>query len=198
MKIIPLRFSSRSYSCSAYYIINSKEFTGGYNTLIDVGSDGYIINEIQALTLNKTSSGVDQVILTHNHSDHAGGLAEVLDCFHPRAYAFSPYPGVTNLLKDGDTIKCGDQQFYVLHTPGHSDDSICLYCSNTGALFSGDTSLNILSPSSSYPRDFLTSLELISQLEVKTIYPGHSRPILTDCNKIIKQTLENVRSSNLY
>lgn len=198
MRIIPLKYSIRVYSCSAYYILANKDFTGGCNTLIDIGSDGYIMNEIRALAVNKGSQAVDQVILTHNHSDHTGGLPEVIHFFKPQVYAFSPLPGVNRLLRDGDRIICGEQEFCILHTPGHSDDSICLYSAATGVLFSGDTSLNILSPSSSYPRSYFISIERISGLDVKAIYPGHGKPILADCNKIIRKTLENVRNSDLY
>jgi len=156
------------------------------------------MDEIRDIALNKSSNAVDQVILTHNHSDHVGGLKEIEECFKPQVYAFSPLRGGNGILGDGSIIKCGDQEFCVLHTPGHTEDSICLYSSATGVLFSGDTSLNIISPSSSYPRSYLTSIERISQLDVKAIYPGHGKPILTDCNRIIMRTLDNVRNSELY
>lgn len=42
-------------------------------------------------------------------------------------------------LEDGDVIDLGDRQFTVIHTPGHSFDSICLLEERTGVLFAGDT-----------------------------------------------------------
>jgi len=196
MKIIPLHYSLRKYSCSAYLIISSK--LEGHNTLVDVGCDGFVIDEILTLVPPGINPAVNQVVLTHYHSDHAGGVPEVKARFNPQVYAFQSHPLVDCLLGDGDKLFLGEQEFVVLHTPGHSDDSICLYCPATGALFAGDTSLNIISPSISYPKQFLTSLERISQLDVKAIYPGHGRPILTECNKKIRQTLEFVRESLLY
>lgn len=45
----------------------------------------------------------------------------------------------TTLLDDGDVIDLGDRRLRVLHTPGHSPDSICLFEERTGMLFTGDT-----------------------------------------------------------
>lgn len=46
-------------------------------------------------------------------------------------------PGL--LLAEGDEVKVGDLRFLVLHTPGHTPGSICLYEPTQKALFSGDT-----------------------------------------------------------
>lgn len=46
-------------------------------------------------------------------------------------------PGADVLLKDGDFIR--DSQWKVIHTPGHSPGSICLYNKEDGLLISGDT-----------------------------------------------------------
>ena len=40
-------------------------------------------------------------------------------------------------VKDGDVIKFGNSELTVLHTPGHSKDSMCLI--GDGKIFSGDT-----------------------------------------------------------
>lgn len=58
----------------------------------------------------------------------------------------------------------------IIHTPGHSDDSISLILDN-GIAFTGDL------PSSTWAEDPLRKVELswqrIRSLNVKTIYPGH-------------------------
>jgi glyoxylase-like metal-dependent hydrolase (beta-lactamase superfamily II) len=68
------------------------------------------------------------VIDTHVHADHRSGGAELARrtgaqyCLHESAdvaYPFTP-------LKDGDDIELGNTRVTVLHTPGHSPDSICL------------------------------------------------------------------------
>lgn len=48
----------------------------------------------------------------------------------------------TRLLLDGETIDLGDRTLTVLHTPGHSPDSLCLWDPETRTLLSGDTVLS--------------------------------------------------------
>ena len=45
----------------------------------------------------------------------------------------------TQLLRDGDTLDLGDRTLTVIHTPGHSQDGICLLDERNRILFSGDT-----------------------------------------------------------
>jgi len=80
------------------------------------------------------------------------------------------------LLKDGDVIKVGDLSFTVLHTPGHSPGSICLY--GEGVLFSGDTLFREGIGRSDLPggnyRELMNSLHRLMALSEDTVvYPGH-------------------------
>ncbi len=58
--------------------------------------------------------------------------------FDPESYAVVPSKA-TQLLDDGDEIDLGGRVLRVLHTPGHSPDSICLIDDHDGLLFAGDT-----------------------------------------------------------
>jgi glyoxylase-like metal-dependent hydrolase (beta-lactamase superfamily II) len=58
--------------------------------------------------------------------------------FDPASYAVVP-SRATTLLDDGDEIDLGGRVLRVLHTPGHSPDSICLLDERNGLLFGGDT-----------------------------------------------------------
>jgi glyoxylase-like metal-dependent hydrolase (beta-lactamase superfamily II) len=58
--------------------------------------------------------------------------------FDPASYEIAPTQATT-LLDDGDEIDLGGRVLRVLHTPGHSPDSICLFEERTGLLFGGDT-----------------------------------------------------------
>lgn len=48
-------------------------------------------------------------------------------------------PTPTHLLREGDEIDLGGRALRVIHTPGHTPDSICLLDERAGALFGGDT-----------------------------------------------------------
>ncbi len=58
--------------------------------------------------------------------------------FDPSDYRVVPSQA-TRLLEDGDVLDLGDRELRVLHTPGHSPDSICLLDERNGLLFGGDT-----------------------------------------------------------
>jgi glyoxylase-like metal-dependent hydrolase (beta-lactamase superfamily II) len=58
--------------------------------------------------------------------------------FDPASYAVVPSTATT-LLDDGDEIDLGGRVLKVMHTPGHSPDSICLFDERDGLLFGGDT-----------------------------------------------------------
>jgi glyoxylase-like metal-dependent hydrolase (beta-lactamase superfamily II) len=85
--------------------------------------------------------------------------------------------GITRWLTDGDVIDLGDRSFSVLHTPGHSPGSICLWEAASQELVSGDVLVEgepLLDelPRSS-PADFAASLRRLAELPVRTVYGGH-------------------------
>lgn len=50
-----------------------------------------------------------------------------------------PAAPASTLLREGDEVSVGERKLQVLHTPGHSEGSICLHEEASGLLFSGDT-----------------------------------------------------------
>jgi len=89
----------------------------------------------------------------------------------------TPAVGITRWLTDGDVIDLGDRTFSVLHTPGHSPGSICLWAAASQELVSGDVLVEgepLLDelPRSS-PADFATSLRRLAELPLRTVYGGH-------------------------
>lgn len=80
----------------------------------------------------KQAVKIDYVIDTHIHADHVSGGRELARrsggqyCLHESStpqFAFSP-------LKDGQVLTIGNVTAQVLHTPGHTADSICLVVSD--------------------------------------------------------------------
>ncbi|RJP86266.1 MAG: MBL fold metallo-hydrolase [Desulfobacteraceae bacterium] len=101
---------------------------------------------------------ITHVINTHGHSDHTSGNAAILEatgaqlCIHKadseqvtrmlsrvlsRFMGGKGSPKASRLLEDNDIIDIGQTQLKVIHTPGHTPGSICLY--TDGNLFTGDT-----------------------------------------------------------
>jgi glyoxylase-like metal-dependent hydrolase (beta-lactamase superfamily II) len=195
MKVMCLKKSTMKYSCNAYLVLGTWSTLKDVNTLVDVGTDSAIIEEISKIYTGVGKKPVDQIIITHEHFDHAGGIMEIKSKYNAKVYAFKKFEGVDETLKDGQIIRIGDRDFEVIHTPGHSSDSICLYSAEDEVLFSGDTPLRICTPGGSYSSDFIKALERLMRYKIKTICSGHDSPVEIDVKDILNRTLVNVRNS---
>ncbi len=82
----------------------------------------------------------------------------------------------TRLLSDNDLIDLGGRIIQVLHTPGHSPGHLCFWEKDRGYLFTGDLvykgTLFAYYPSTD-PVSYLSSLERITALPVKRVFPAH-------------------------
>ena len=195
MKVIPLRGNKTIYTCNAYLILGDWNRLEDINTLVDVGSDGAIIDEIEMTSTGVGKKAIERVVLTHNHFDHAGGLRAIKEKYHPRVYAFTEMDGVDGLLAEGEILRLGDRDFEVVHIPCHSDDSVCLYCKKDRILFSGDTPLRIMTIGGSYSPGFVAALERLAARRIATIYSGHDLPITEGADDILRMTLMNVKNN---
>jgi glyoxylase-like metal-dependent hydrolase (beta-lactamase superfamily II) len=90
----------------------------------------------------------------------------------------------------------GDGYFEVIHTPGHSSDSICLYNQAEGVLFAGDSPLLITSPTGTYETGFLAALEKLCARDVRRIYFGHGAPLTEHCNQSLRES-QRLAAGNL-
>lgn len=142
---------SYQVNCSIYYDETSKD-----GVIIDPGADaGVIIQEISELGVKPLA-----VLLTHGHSDHIGGVREILAKFQIPLYAgeyekellanstanLSAYLGLDITtppadfwLKDEEYISIGPVYLKVFHTPGHSPGGLCFLDEKENLLFCGDT-----------------------------------------------------------
>lgn len=84
---------------------------------------------------------VRYVIDTHTHADHFSGSRALGDILGAPVVMsrLSPAPFVELRLDDGDMLRVGELRLRVLHTPGHTRDSMCLVA--TDRVFTGDTLL---------------------------------------------------------
>jgi glyoxylase-like metal-dependent hydrolase (beta-lactamase superfamily II) len=81
----------------------------------------------------------------------------------------------TVLLDDGDVIDLGDRRLVVVHTPGHTPGSACLFEEATGTLFSGDAIYVDAKLSWDDAEAFAASLRRLQALDVRRVHAGHER-----------------------
>jgi len=189
MRIVTFESSGRMYTSNVYLVLGDANRLQDVNTLVDAGQDPAILKSIERAATGVGKWPVEQVVLTHSHSDRSALLPHVRAGFRPRVWAFSPnIAGLDGPLCDGDTIRMGDAVFEVIHASGHSSDSICLYNQSEGVLFAGDTPLPITSPEGSYEAGFQTALEKLCARDVRRIYFGHGPPLAKRCNQRLRES----------
>ena len=77
------------------------------------------------------------VINTHDHYDHTGGNARVKNTFNAKLVSHTSSCNADIHVKDGEVLPLGNINFEIFHTPGHTEDSICILAENH--LITGDT-----------------------------------------------------------
>jgi hydroxyacylglutathione hydrolase len=159
---------------------------------------------------------INTIVLTHCHFDHTGrvkeishmckakvaihkidarGLVDDLQSLSMHFGARSPGIVPDIVLGEGDIIG----ELMVLHTPGHTPGSICLYSERDRVLISGDT---VFSDGCFGRYDFpggsrmelARSLDRLALLDVEGLYPGHGEPVEHGGNRHIIAAQELIKS----
>jgi len=196
MKIFNLTKNSNTYTSNVYFVLGNSNAISDVNTLVDVGRDPSVIEKINKASTGVGKQRVEQVVLTHSHYDHASLLPQIRKMYNPKVYAYSTsLEGVDRLLRDGEMLKIGDEAFEVIYTPGHSNDSICLYCQSEGVLFAGDSNIIVQTAGGTYEQGFVDALIRLARKNVKVIYFGHGEPLQNNCNSRIRSSLEMIKKN---
>lgn len=197
MKVIKLNTNPNLYSSNSYLLLGTWNKLEDVNALIDTGSDDYIIGEIEKINKGVGKRPLEKVILTHTHFDHIGALKELKKKYSVEVLAFTKVPGVDRLLVDNEMIKLGDEFFQIIHSPGHSSDSACIYSASERMLFTGDTSIRVYSKDSTYTEEYIETISKLAKLKVNIVYPGHGEAIDENPEGILANTLSILKGTSI-
>jgi len=177
-------------------------------SLVDTGSGmepNAVIPPLEQLGLK--IDGVARVVITHGHIDHIGGLTEICEHSSPEILVHQSDAdelkslGIKSIVyvKDGDNIRLGRRNLRVIHTPGHTEGSVCLH--DNEVILTGDTAFpggyfgRTDLPSGDW-RKLIDSLDKLSRLDVRVMLPGHGEPLLSEASshlRLARKTVELVR-----
>jgi glyoxylase-like metal-dependent hydrolase (beta-lactamase superfamily II) len=190
MKVI--RVITSEIGTNSYLLLAKKP------VIIDTGTYPDVI--LNNLRENIKPKKLKYIILTHYHYDHTTATlaikrettAEILIHKEDANYLdFEP----DRTLKDNEILVLGDVKLKIIHTPGHTPGSICLYEPKSKSLFSGDTvfpdgNVGRTDLPGGNTKKIIDSIEWLTKIDVKILYPGHGEITNKNVNEQIKSSLE--------
>ena len=120
------------------YLWLLREDATGAVAICDPGEAGPAIAAVEA-----AGGQLDQILLTHHHADHIGGVAALKARF-PRAKVVGAaidaqrLPPLDLMVMDGDVVRLGATRAVVLHLPGHTTGHIAFHFITDNILMCGD------------------------------------------------------------
>jgi glyoxylase-like metal-dependent hydrolase (beta-lactamase superfamily II) len=155
------------------YVVEDEDTSEGI--IIDPSWDLDKIEEV----INRNNLKIKYIVNTHHHFDHTLGNEAMANSTGAKIIQHEESDLQNDItVKDGDVINFGNSELRVLHTPGHSKDSICLI--GDGKIFSGDTLFvgncgRIDLPGGSAKDLFHSLFDILYSLDDDlTLYSGHN------------------------
>ncbi len=174
---------------------------GPRRLLLDTGDGRAAYLPVLERALTETGCEIAEVVLTHGHPDHLGGLRSLRERFgrlrarklgwpsNDERYASDLEP-----LADGERVACEGATLRAVHAPGHAPDHLCFLLEEEHNLFSGDNVLGVgttvIPAHEGSLRQYLASLERLRALAPRAIYPAHG-PRIADGTAKLTEYLEH-------
>jgi len=187
-------------------------FTGpGTNTyLIGTGEERILLDTGQGLpaylpvldrALAETGCRIQEIVLTHGHVDHIGGVASVIERHGALRVSKLPWPEFDTSwpvevtpIGDGTLLRTAGATLRALHTPGHAADHLCFVLEEERAIFSGDNVLGIgttvIPAEGGDLSEYLRSLDRLLAEAPAAIYPAHG-PRIADGAARVREYIEH-------
>lgn len=166
------------------------------DAIIDPGSPAYLKNKIKEMDQDKIDTDdIRYIINTHLHPDHSGGNEDFAKEFKAKIAVYEEVKQYYSYYDQlfGKNIKLNDIEIDVLHTPGHSPESISLYIPKKKVLLCGDLvfkqgvgRVDLIGGNAEKLKESINS---VSNLDIEYLLPGHGSII---------QGSDNVKKNFLY
>ena len=149
--------------------------------IIDPGDEeNFIVSRIKRLNLTPVA-----ILITHNHPDHNGVAKPLSSIYNIPIYDYH------NLFEQMHYVE--PFKFKVIYTPGHTEDSLCIYFDEYKIMFTGDfifhEDIGRTDLAFGDHKKMLKSIEKIKEYDDEiVIFPGHDK----------KTTLGHEKEHNPY
>lgn len=170
--------------------------------VFDPGPDGHRAH----LAAVAAGRRVELVLVSHGHLDHTGAVPEFFAMTGAATRAFSPeHCRAAPPLADRERFTAAGLDFEVVHTPGHTSDSVCVLVAGLGerAILTGDTVLGqgttLVGDEPGAVRSYLGSLARLAALGPVRLLPGHGpdhedlQPVVAFYSAHRRQRLDSIR-----
>lgn len=159
--------------------------TGPKRILLDTGEGRpAYLDVLERACARAGVTGLQEIVLTHGHPDHMGGVTGVMERFGPLRVSKLPWPGndekyacELTTIGDGAVVRTPGATLRAVHTPGHAQDHLCFVLEEEQALFSGDNVLGVgttvIPAQGGDLLDYMSSLARLLEEAPRAIYPAH-------------------------